>query len=136
VTGEKEVAKRKVLIVDDEQLIRWSLEQGLRSAGYETRQAASGEEALSIMQGLRPDVVLLDLSMPGENGFHVMERAASSGLAPLFIVLTGEAGIATATKAIKNGAVDYICKPFEIDDVALRIETALEEARIEKIARP
>ena len=130
MTERKDASKHKVLIVDDEHLIRWSLGKGLRSAGYEAIQAASGEEALSMMEEIRPDVVLLDLWMPGMNGFRVMERATRKDLKPFFIVLTGAAGIQTAFKAIKNGAVDYICKPFEIEDVTRRIQTVLEASRL------
>jgi len=69
------MGKSRILIVDDEHLIRWSLEKDLQQAGYSTQQAVSGEEALSIMEQSHPDVVLLDLKMPGIDGFKVMEEA-------------------------------------------------------------
>ncbi|GAB4342914.1 MAG: sigma-54 dependent transcriptional regulator [Candidatus Abyssubacteria bacterium] len=124
--------KPKILIVDDEHLIRWSLEKDLQGAGYETEQASSGEEALSSMERDEPDVVLLDLKMPGIDGFQVMEEAKARSLQPLFIIVTGIGDVKTAVKAVKAGAVDYICKPFEIEDVKLRIEMALETARMRR----
>jgi DNA-binding NtrC family response regulator len=124
--------KPKILIVDDEHLIRWSLEKDLQGAGYETEQAPSGEEALASMERDEPDVVLLDLKMPGIDGFQVMEEAKARNLHPLFIIVTGIGDVKTAVRAVKTGAVDYICKPFEIEDVKLRIEMALETARMRR----
>ncbi len=124
--------KSRILIVDDEYLIRWSLEKELKQAGYETQQAASGEEALTMMEEAEPDVVLLDLRMPGIDGFKVMEEAKKKGISPLFIIVTGVGDVKTAVRAVKDGAVDYICKPFEIEDVKLRIEMALETERMKR----
>jgi DNA-binding NtrC family response regulator len=124
------VGKARILIVDDEHLIRWSLEKDLRQAGYETQQTASGEEALAAMEKNEPDIVLLDLKMPGIDGFEVMEEAKKKDIRPLFIIVTGIGDVKTAVRAVKEGAVDYICKPFEIEDVKLRIEMALETARM------
>ncbi len=124
--------KAKILIVDDEHLIRWSLEKDLRQAGYETRQAASGEEALEAMEESEPDLALLDLRMPGIDGFTVMRKAREKGLHPLFIIVTGIGDVKTAVRAVNEGATDYICKPFEIEDVKLRIEMALETAKMRR----
>ncbi len=126
------MGKAKILIVDDEHLIRWSLDKDLQQSGYDTRQAASGEEALAMMEEGEPDVVLLDLRMPGIDGFKVMEEAKRKELQPLFIIVTGAGDVKTAVRAVKEGAVDYICKPFEIEDVELRIEMALEGARMRR----
>ena len=122
--------KSRILIVDDEHLIRWSLEKDLQQAGYSTQQAASGEEALSMMEQSHPDVMLLDLKMPGIDGFKVMEEARKMDFNPLFIIVTGMGDVKTAVRAVNEGAVDYICKPFEIEDVKLRIEMAIETARM------
>jgi two-component system response regulator AtoC len=124
--------KTNILIVDDEHLIRWSLEKDLREAGYETRQAATGEEALEMMDKSEPDVVLLDLRMPGLDGFGVMKEAEKRNLRPLFIIVTGIGDVKTAVRAVNEGATDYICKPFEIEDVMLRIEMAVETARMQR----
>lgn len=124
--------KPRILIVDDEYLIRWSLEKDLQQAGYDTRQSASGEEALAMMEEAEPDVVLLDLRMPGIDGFKVMEETKKKGISPLFIIVTGVGDVKTAVRAVKDGAVDYICKPFEIEDVKLRIEMALDTARMRR----
>ncbi|RJP18603.1 MAG: sigma-54-dependent Fis family transcriptional regulator [Candidatus Abyssobacteria bacterium SURF_5] len=124
--------KAKILIVDDEHLIRWSLEKDLQQAGYSTTQAASGEEALGLIEEIEPDVVLLDLRMPGIDGFQVMEETKRRDFHPLFIIVTGTGDVKTAVRAVKEGAVDYICKPFEIEDVKLRIEMALETSRMRR----
>jgi len=125
------MGKKDVLIVDDEHLIRWSLEKDLRRAGYETRQAASGEEALEMMDAKEPDIVLLDLKMPGIGGFEVMKEAEKRQYNPMFIIVTGVGDIKTAVRAVNEGAVDYICKPFEIEDVKLRIAMAIEAAKMQ-----
>jgi len=127
-----EMNKAKILIVDDEHLIRWSLEKDLQQAGYSTTQAASGEEALGLIEEIEPDVVLLDLRMPGIDGFQVMEETKRRDFHPLFIIVTGTGDVKTAVRAVKEGAVDYICKPFEIEDVKLRIEMALETSRMRR----
>jgi len=126
------MGKKKILIVDDEHLIRWSLENDLREAGYATQQAESGEAALETMEKDEPDIVLLDLKMPGIDGFKVMELAQKKNVNSLFIIVTGAGDVKTAIKAVNQGAVDYICKPFEIEDVKLRIEMALETARMRR----
>jgi two-component system response regulator AtoC len=126
------MGKGKILIVDDEHLIRWSLDKDLRQAGYTTQQAASGEEALEIIEEDDPDIVLLDLRMPGIDGFQVMGEVKQRNLNTLFIIVTGTGDVKTAVRAVKEGAVDYICKPFEIEDVKLRIEMALETARMRR----
>jgi DNA-binding NtrC family response regulator len=130
--GKRNMKKAKILIVDDEHLIRWSLEKDLRQAGYETDQAATGEEALEMMEKAEPDLVLLDLRMPGIDGFGVMQKAEKKGLHPLFIIVTGIGDVKTAVRAVNEGAVDYICKPFEIEDVKLRIEMAVETAKMRR----
>ncbi len=126
------MAKTSILVVDDEHLIRWSLEKDLSRAGYETSQAASGEEALEMMEKSQPDVVLLDLRMPGIDGFAVMKEAEKRQITPLFIIVTGVGDVKTAVRTVKEGAVDYICKPFEVEDVKLRIEMAVETARMRR----
>jgi DNA-binding NtrC family response regulator len=130
--GTKTMKKADILIVDDEHLIRWSLEKDLQQEGYETRQASTGEEALEMMEQSVPDLVLLDLRMPGIGGFEVMQEAAKKELSPLFIIVTGIGDVKTAVRAVNEGAVDYICKPFEIEDVKLRIEMAIETARMRR----
>ena len=67
--------RTKILVVDDEHLIRWSLEQSLRKQGYEVLTAASGEEALKLIQDDSPDLVLLDIQLPGMDGLEVLSRA-------------------------------------------------------------
>lgn len=126
------MANSKILIVDDEYLIRWSLGKDLRKAGYETHEAASGEDALGIIEKEKPDLVLLDLKMSGMDGFKVMAEVQRKGIDLLFIIVTGIGDVKTAVRAVKAGAIDYICKPFEIEDVKLRIEMALETARMKQ----
>ena len=118
--------KTRILVVDDEHLIRWSLEQSLTKQGYEVAQAASGEEALKLVRDDAPDLVLLDIQLPGINGLEVLERIKEIDSQIIVIMVTALGVVETAVKAMRSGAYDYVNKPFNLDELAIVIKKALE----------
>ncbi|OGP60378.1 MAG: hybrid sensor histidine kinase/response regulator [Deltaproteobacteria bacterium RBG_13_49_15] len=120
----------RVLVVDDEQDIRVGSERILGRLGFIVLQAGSGEEALKILQKDRVSIVLLDLKMPGMDGLEVLSRIRESYNAILVIVITGYATVEIATEAMKQGAYDFISKPFEPDQLRIIVNRASEKIRL------
>lgn len=123
-----------VLIVDDEQLIRWSLASRLKDEGYRTLEAATAAEALSqFREGV--DLVLLDIGLPDASGLSVLKQIKESDPDTLVIMLTGQTGVQTAVEAMKAGAFHYANKPFDLDEVVLLVEKALETTHLRREVR-
>lgn len=122
----------KILVVDDEHLIRWSLEQNLKKQGYEVITASNGEEALKIAQEDQPDLILLDIQMPGINGLEVLEKVKEFDEDIVVIMVTAQGGLDTAVNAMKMGAYDYVNKPFNLDELSIVIRKALETSSLRK----
>jgi DNA-binding NtrC family response regulator len=118
--------KAKILVVDDEHLIRWSLEQNLRKQGYEVLTAGNGEDALKLVRDEQPELVLLDIHMPGISGLEVLEKIKEFDEEIIVIMVTAHGGLETAVNAMRMGAYDYINKPFNLDEMAIVIRKALE----------
>jgi DNA-binding NtrC family response regulator len=119
-----------LLIVDDEELVRWSLEQDLKDAGYNVLSANNGEKALKLIQANEPDMVLLDIKLPGMSGFEVLHAIQQNQHSSLVMMLTVVSDIDSAVAAVKAGAIDYVTKPFEFSDVLLRIEKNLQQKQL------
>jgi DNA-binding response OmpR family regulator len=117
-----------VLVVDDEPNIVLSLEFLMKKAGYEVRVARTGEEAMQAIESSRPNLVLLDVMIPGRNGFDVCQsiRADPSLAAVKIVMLTAKGREIEREKGMALGADDYITKPFSTRDVVDRIRTLLE----------
>jgi DNA-binding NtrC family response regulator len=105
--------RRRILVADDEQEMRWTLCTLLRTHGLEPLEAADGASALRLMEEGGPDCVLLDVRMPGMGGLEVLRRARRFDRATPIIVITGFGSVDSAVEAMKNGACHYITKPFE-----------------------
>jgi len=121
-----------VLIVDDEPSIRQSLGGLLSDEGFEILTAANGYEALKVMDRDSPDLVLLDIWMPGIDGIETLKEIKKSNPYIQVIIITGHGTIETAVKATKLGAFDLIEKPLSIDKVILSINNALNFRRLEE----
>jgi two-component system response regulator AtoC len=117
---------RRVLIVDDEKNMRWVLGQALTGEGYEVVEAADGKQALDSVGDVTPDIMILDHRMPPPDGMEVLRRIRSKGLSFPIIMLTAHGNVATAVDAIKAGASEYLTKPFDLEELKLAIEKALE----------
>ena len=124
--------KIRILVVDDEHLIRWSLEQNLKKQGYEVVTAASGEDALRLLREDQPDLVLLDIQLPGINGLEVLEKIKEIDEEIIVVMVTAHGGLETAINAMRLGAYDYINKPFNLDEMAIVIKKALETSDLRR----
>jgi two-component system response regulator AtoC len=116
---------KRVLIADDEKNMRWVLGQALAKEGWEVTEAADGKEALAAIEEQAPDVMVLDHKMPAPDGMEVLRRVRSKGLAFPIIMLTAHGNVETAVEAMKAGATEYLTKPFDLDELKLRIEHAM-----------
>ena len=124
-----------VLVVDDEKDIRDGSERILTRLGFRVMQAGRGEEALGILEKEKPSIVLLDLKMPGMDGLEVLSRIRALDETILVIVITGYATVEVATDAMKQGAYDFISKPFEPDQLRIIVNRASERIRLTREAR-
>jgi len=124
-----------ILIIDDEKTIRWSLGEGLRKAGFEILEAASGEEGLQLFGDKSPDCVLLDVRLPGIDGMEVLSRMREENNEVPVIVMTAYGEVDTAVQAMKGGAFDFVSKPFMIEKIKVSIEHALTTAQLRSQVR-
>lgn len=118
--------KPKILVVDDEDIVRESLGDWLDGVGYDVEVAASGEEALQIIKKKKPRIMVTDLVMPGINGIELMNEAKKIVPSIITIIITAHATIQSAITAIREGAFDYIEKPFYPEKVELLIGKLVE----------
>jgi two-component system cell cycle sensor histidine kinase/response regulator CckA len=130
---------QRILVVDDERRMRESIRRLLGGGGYEIAACAGGEEALRLIERQEYDLVLLDLVMPGLDGPAVLRRLRADRPELPVIVVSGRGSIDAAVAVLKEGAYDYICKPFEAEELASRVGNALAQRRLrrekEKISR-
>jgi DNA-binding NtrC family response regulator len=120
-----------VLIVDDEESICWGLKRLLSEEGHRVSVTSSAEEALVSVERQVPDLVVMDVRLPGMDGLSAMERLSSvSGPIPV-VVMTAFGSLDTAVAAMKRGAIDYLTKPFELDEAAEVIRRALGRSLIQ-----
>ena len=129
------MGKVQVLVVDDEprylKLVRYNLE----AAGYEVLTAASGEEALSMVSGTNPDLIILDIRLPGIDGYEVCTRIREFSATPI-IMLTAKGEEREKVQGLRLGADDYITKPFGAEELVARVETVLRRSRIPEVEAP
>jgi DNA-binding NtrC family response regulator len=126
------MAEERILVVDDEYLIRWTLQQNLEKEGYQVILAETGEEALSKLEGEAPDLVLLDIKLPGMDGYEVLEKMLRIDRDIVAIMITAYEDVERVVRAIRLGALDYITKPFDFDKVRLSIEKAFEASQLKR----
>jgi DNA-binding NtrC family response regulator len=118
--------RNKIIVVDDEDIVRESLYDWLDGVGYDVEVAASAEEALEILKKKKINIMLADLVMPGMNGIELMKEAKKIYPTLAAVIITAHATIQTAITAIREGAFDYIEKPFCPEKVELLIEKLVE----------
>ena len=122
----------RVLVVDDEEPMRHMLELLLRRAGFEVRSAASGPEALSIVEAEPIEVVLSDVRMPGFDGLTLADRLSTDHPEVTLVMMSAFGTVDLALEAMRRGAYDYISKPFKQDEVILTLRKAEERLRLRR----
>src|SRR5262245_20148879 len=123
-----------LLIVDDEALLRWSLRERLAQEGYTILEAATAGEALE-QAASGVDLILLDFKLPDGDGLSVLQRVKQMSPDTLVILMTAYSTIESAVQAMKLGAYHYVNKPFNLDEVALLVEKALETSQLRREVR-
>jgi len=122
----------RVLVADDDPSVRFVLAKAMESAGYDVLAVEDGDAAVRAIDAGGIDVALLDVRMPGRDGFavldYVREKAAEN--APAILLLTAADSVKNAIEAMKRGAWDYLAKPFDVDEVELQVARALESRRL------
>ena len=121
--------KGKILIVDDETVVRDSLGKWFSSEGYQARPVAGAREALESIQNTEYDVALIDIKMPGMDGMELQARLREADPELTVIIMTGYASVETAVQALKHGAYDYITKPVDPDELSHLVSNAMEHRR-------
>ena len=122
----------KILIVDDEELIRWSLSQDLANSGYKTVAAADLEQAEKALETENPDVVLTDLRLGTESGLDVLKLARRGNPDLPVIIMTAFADLESAVSALREGAADYISKPLQLAGLKITLKRVLETAQLKR----
>ncbi len=122
----------RILIVDDEQVVRTSLEHWFREEGCVVDTAASGKEALTKLASADWDIFLIDIRMPGMDGIELQGRIRETHPDAVVIIMTAYASVDTAVQAMKQGAHDYITKPFDPETLEKMVRAAVEKRRLEK----
>src|ERR1700730_9983763 len=116
----------KILVIDDERLVRWSLRQKCEEWGYHVVEAAAGEPGLHLVQHESPDLVLLDVRLPDLNGIQVLEQLKKTPDAPAVIMITADPQLDDVKSALKLGAYDFVGKPIDFDELHVAIKKDLE----------
>ena len=124
------IGKGSLLIVDDETIVRDSLSKWFREEGYDVGAATSASEALMRLAEQRWDLALVDIKMPGTDGIELQRRMREINSDMAVIIMTGYASVETAVQALKNGAYDYVTKPFDPEDIAHTVSNALAHLRV------
>ncbi|VAX26315.1 Response regulator of zinc sigma-54-dependent two-component system [hydrothermal vent metagenome] len=119
-----------ILIVEDQEGLAKMLSQALREAGYHTLWAKDGREGIATLSENRIDLILTDLKLPHKSGMDVLQAAKAHHAATPVIIMTAHGNFEIAVKAVKEGAFDFIPKPFEPDHLLLQIEKAMEKQRL------
>jgi signal transduction histidine kinase len=123
-------SKPKIIIIDDEEVVLDSCTLILEGSDYIVRTAEDGTSGLKLVNELQPDLVFIDLKMPGIQGIEVLERITESNPTIVSIVITGYATVTSAVEAMKKGAYDFLPKPFTPDEFRLITKRGLERRRL------
>lgn len=118
---------KKILVIDDEAIVRTSCERSLRPEGYEVRLASGGREGLEMMETDPCSLVLLDLKMPDIDGIEVLNRIRESWPQTRVVMITGYSTVDTAVQALRLGAFNFIEKPFTPDTLITAVREAFEK---------
>ncbi|GBD99697.1 transcriptional regulatory protein ZraR [bacterium BMS3Abin07] len=119
--------KKKILVIDDEAIVRVSCQRVLTPEGYDVIVTSKGSDAIEILEKDKFDLVLTDLKMPDMDGLEVLKKIKSRWPDMIVIIITGYSTISTAVQAIKLGAYEYIEKPFTPEDILTTVNKAFND---------
>ncbi len=125
------IGKKRVLLIDDEARVRTSLKMVLEPS-YDISQAADAQEGLDLFRKEGPDLVLLDVILPGTDGLAILQTLRSESKMTPVIMLTGTKSVKTAVDAMKLGAADYLSKPFDVEELRIVVDRALNSQALER----
>jgi DNA-binding NtrC family response regulator len=128
---ESVIPKKRLLLIDDEPRVRASLKMVLEPL-YDIAQASDGPEGLDIFRKESPDLVLLDIVLPGTDGLAVLQMLRTESKSTPVVMLTGTKSVKSAVDAMKLGAADYLSKPFDVDELRIVIDRALNSSELEQ----
>jgi len=126
----KKTDSAKILVIDDEEIVRESCVRILQGQDYRVKTADNGDMGLSTLKEFQPDLVLVDLKMPGMSGFEVLEEIFAYDATIVTIVITGFATVSSAIEAMKKGTFDFIPKPFQPDELRLVVHRGLQRRNL------
>jgi len=125
----------RILIIDDDLAVREALRGYLEDRGYLVEAASDGPSGLEIIKAKGFDVIVLDIKMPGMNGLEVLRILKQWDPETMVIIMTGYASLETAIQAIREGAYDYITKPFRLEEISITIKNACEKVFLRRQQR-
>src|SRR4030066_1501611 len=123
--------KVKLVIIDDDPKVSWVLTQGLEK-GYEILYARDGQEGLKLVSQVKPELILLDIKMPGLSGLEVLEKIKALDQQSNVIMLSGHGDTKNVVESIRLGASEFINKPFDVKEVEIHIQKVLEKNKLKK----
>jgi len=126
------LVEASILIIEDNEDLGFSIAEVLRKRGYEVKTALTGEEGVKIIKDQIVDLVLLDIRLPGKDGLEILKKIKAWDQDILVIMMTAFAELEPAIEAMKNGAFDYLIKPFDLDELRLVVEKALETQKLRR----
>ncbi len=129
------MAKPRILIIEDEKLIRWSLRQRFSKEGYTVDDSESGSQGLERLSRATYDLVMLDYKLPDMTGLDVLRRIREDDQDIVVLLMTAYSNVENAVEAMRLGAYDYVSKPFKIDALMLTVNKALETTRLKREVR-
>jgi len=123
--------RARVLVVDDERALRELLEYGLEQAGFAVRSVTEGSAAFPVLKDWEPDLIVLDVMLPGQDGLALLPEIRRLTTAPV-VMLTARTETAEKVASLSAGADDYVAKPFHLEELVARLRTLLRRPRIEE----
>jgi DNA-binding NtrC family response regulator len=129
------MAKERILLVEDEKLIRWSIRERLKEEGFQVAEAETGEDAFRHMQEEDLDLLVLDYRLPDTTGLQILERVRGEMPEVSVVMMTAYGTVESAVQAMKLGAFDYLTKPVNLDELSVVVQKALETTRLRREVR-
>ena len=124
------MAQKRILIVDDDKLVRWTLTQKCTEFGYFSLEASSGEEALRMLQSDPVDAILLDVHLPDLSGIEVLDKLKQAGETRSVIMMTADPQLDDVKAALRLGAYDFVSKPINFDELSVTLQNALDAGEL------